>query len=71
MILLATEFSGPAVYLSSINFENIKINWVYSNKLKNFYKQENISPIKKWKNLKNVTCVITGTSKEGGRIMKS
>jgi len=66
MILLGTEVAGPAAYISSINFGKIKTKWVYSNKLKSFYIQKNISSIKKWRNLKNIEYVITGTCKEGG-----
>ena len=66
MILLGTEVAGPAAYISSINFGKIKTKWVYSNKIKSFYIQKNIASIKKWKSLKNINCVITGTCKEGG-----
>ena len=67
MILLGTEDAGPAAYIYSINFGKIKTKWIYSSKIKSFHTQRNINSIKKWKSLKNIECVVTGTCvKEGG-----
>ncbi len=66
MILIGTQDFGPAKYLYEITKGENNFIWAYNANLKNFFNENKISTIKKWKNLTNIELVVTGTCLQNG-----
>ena len=63
---IGTQDFGPAKYLYEITKGENNFIWAYNANLKNFFNENKISTIKKWKNLTNIELVVTGTCLQNG-----
>ena len=67
MILVGTKDFGPARYLYELTNNHPKeFCWIYSPSLSLFFKEKKIKTLHKWKDLKNIKLVLTGTCLQGG-----